>query len=98
MHSKLDIYVVISNSNSCANNYRHDITETLLKVALNTTESSRLKIHHTKPNQWSLHLSDVISLDGGLYTCVAENIAGKSMCSANLFVDGKLQLLAGGRG
>jgi hypothetical protein len=62
------------------------------------TESSRLKIHHTKPNQWSLHLSDVISLDGGLYTCVAENIAGKSMCSANLFVDGKLQLLAGGRG
>jgi hypothetical protein len=37
-------------------------------------------------------------LDGGLYTCVAENIAGKSMCSANLFVDGKLQLLAGGRG
>lgn len=53
------------------------------------TESSRVKITHTKPNLWTLQLNDVISLDGGLYTCEAENMAGKSMCSAHLFVDGK---------
>ncbi|XP_076089438.1 twitchin-like isoform X1 [Mytilus galloprovincialis] len=51
------------------------------------TETSRLKIQHTKPNQWSLSLNDVISLDSGLYTCVAENVAGKSISSSNLFVD-----------
>lgn len=53
------------------------------------TETSRLKIQHTKPNQWSLSLNDVISLDSGLYTCVAENVAGKSISSSNLFVDGR---------
>lgn len=52
-------------------------------------ESSRVFMDHESPDYWSLSLSSALKTDGGLYACIAENLAGKVHCVANVIVEGK---------
>ncbi|XP_064598573.1 obscurin-like isoform X2 [Liolophura sinensis] len=50
-------------------------------------ESSRVFMDHESPDYWSLSLSSALKTDGGLYACIAENVAGKVHCVANVIVE-----------
>lgn len=55
--------------------------------------SARVGIRQEAPDYWSLSIDNAISMDGGLYECIAENIAGKVHCTAKVVVQGMLKLL-----
>ena len=53
-----------------------------------------MKMVNTKPEVYSLEISNVIESDGGLYVCVVENAAGKVTVTGRVCVDiGKLVCL-----
>ncbi|XP_055959480.1 obscurin-like [Patella vulgata] len=57
------------------------------------TETSRVRIHHERPDYFSLTIDGALSMDAGQYTCVAENVAGKIFCSARVEVEDSLPTL-----
>ena len=52
-------------------------------------DSHRVKIAREEYDHWALNISNSIRLDEGVYECVAENLAGKVYCTANVKVTGK---------
>ena len=50
-------------------------------------ESNRIKIKHTKPDTWTIHIKNTFVSDSGLYTCAVKNIAGETVCSGNLIIE-----------
>ncbi|CAH1789060.1 unnamed protein product [Owenia fusiformis] len=57
-------------------------------------ESHRIRIKRKDKDHWVLSLDNVIGRDTGLYICVAENIAGKVHCIANVTIDEKATFLS----
>ncbi|XP_062595919.1 titin-like isoform X3 [Saccostrea cucullata] len=62
-------------------------TVKFLKDSRPLTSTSRLRVDYEPPDTWTLTLDKVITTDSGTYTCVAENMAGKSTCSAKITVE-----------
>jgi hypothetical protein len=52
-------------------------------------DSHRLKIVREDFDHWTLNINNAIHMDEGLYECVAENVAGKVYCSANVKITEK---------
>ena len=48
-----------------------------------------MRFVHKDPFYCSLEIDSAMTMDGGTYTCVAENEAGKSMCSAKVIIAGQ---------
>lgn len=57
-------------------------TVKFLKDSRPLAGSSRLRVDFEPPDTWTLTLDKAITTDSGVYTCVAENMAGKATCSA----------------
>ena len=55
-------------------------------------DSHRVKIIREEYDHWGLNVMNAIRLDEGVYECVAENVAGKVYCTANVKVTGRLEL------
>ena len=53
-------------------------------------DSQRIKIVREEYDHWTLNIRNAIHPDEGLYECVAENVAGRVYCSANVKVTGEL--------
>ena len=53
------------------------------------THTARMQLQQSDYNYWALSLDGVIMRDEGLYICVAQNLAGKAYCFANLKVEGE---------
>ncbi|KAL3855233.1 hypothetical protein ACJMK2_014453 [Sinanodonta woodiana] len=58
-----------------------------LKDWLPLSESARVKVLHETPDRWSITITNAIAKDNGIYTCVAENEAGKAECSVRITVE-----------
>lgn len=63
-------------------------TVKFLKDSRPLAGSSRLRVDFEPPDTWTLTLDKAITTDSGVYTCVAENMAGKATCSAKVTIEG----------
>ncbi len=52
-------------------------------------DAHRVKIVREEYDHWTLNVQGAIRLDEGIYECVAENVAGKVYCSANVKCTGR---------
>lgn len=50
--------------------------------------SHRIKIAREEFDHWTLSIQNSIRMDEGVYECIAENIAGKVYCTANVKITG----------
>nr|XP_034299501.1 obscurin isoform X4 [Crassostrea gigas] len=62
-------------------------TVKFLKDSRPLAGSSRLRVDFEPPDTWTLTLDKAITTDSGVYTCVAENMAGKATCSAKVTIE-----------
>ena len=51
-------------------------------------DSHRVKIVREDEEHWTLNVGNAIRMDEGMYECVAENVAGKVYCTANVKITG----------
>lgn len=63
-------------------------TVKFLKDSRPLAGSSRLRVDYEPPDTWTLTLDKAITTDSGVYTCLAENMAGKATCSAKVTIEG----------
>lgn len=49
-----------------------------------------MQIAREDEDHWTMNIRSAIFQDEGMYECVAENLAGKVYCSANIKVVGKV--------
>ena len=56
----------------------------------NVAISHRVKTIRESHDHWTLNIQNAIHMDEGVYECIAENLAGKVYCTANVKITGKL--------
>lgn len=52
--------------------------------------SHRIKVSREDFDHWSLNMQNAIRTDEGVYECIAENVAGKVYCTANVKIAGNI--------
>lgn len=50
--------------------------------------SHRIRIAREEFDHWTLSIQNSIHMDEGIYECIAENVAGKVYCTANVKITG----------
>jgi hypothetical protein len=54
----------------------------------NIAGSHRVKTVRESQDHWTLNIQNAIHMDEGVYECIAENVAGKVYCTANVKITG----------